>query len=87
MMQISSLLLALACGCANAGKAAPGDAGAGSDAGPIEPMARAGHGFVAGGVVAKSASYTLIGTLTSGQGTSSSANYTQRAGVLGATQP
>jgi hypothetical protein len=69
----------LVCGCASADRPSH-DASAGSAG------ARQGHGFVAGGVVAKSASYKLIGTLTSGQGTASSAHYTQRAGVVGATQ-
>ena len=72
-------VLALVCGCATADRSSH-DGSAGSAG------ARQGHAFVAGGVVAKSASYKLIGTLTSGQGTASSANYTQRAGVVGATQ-
>ncbi len=78
------LLLSLACGCANATmKTAPD--GAGSNANT--PTGRSGHGFVAGGVVAKSASYKLIGTLSSGQGTGASAHYTQHGGVVGSTQP
>jgi hypothetical protein len=64
--------------CANAEKPSHDANGSGG--------ARRGYGIVAGGVVAKSASYKLIGTLSSGQGTSSSAHYTQRAGVVGATQ-
>jgi hypothetical protein len=85
------LSLSLAFGCANAGKSSADDGGigpgSGSDAGPSQAMGRAGHGFVAGGVVAKSARYKLIGTLSSGQGTSISTHYTQHSGVLGSTQP
>jgi hypothetical protein len=78
------LLLSLASGCANATmKSAPD--GAGSDM--TKPTGRTGHGFVAGGVVAKSASYKLVGTLSSGQGTGASAHYAQRGGVVGSTQP
>jgi hypothetical protein len=78
-MRHLALLFVLVCGCANAERSSH-DASGGSGG------ARQGHAFVAGGVVAKSASYKLIGTLTSGQGTGSSAHYKQRAGVVGATQ-
>jgi len=77
-----SILLSLACGCATATMTADGN---GSDT-PVASR-RAGNGFVAGGVVGKSAHYKLIGTLSSGQATSSSAHFKQRSGVLGATQP
>jgi hypothetical protein len=88
-MLLFSLVLAIgalsATGCANAARTAPD--GTGSDAPPAQPGGRSGHGFVAGGVVAKSASYKLIGTLSSGQSTSASPHYTQHSGVLGSTQP
>jgi hypothetical protein len=85
MTRIMILLsLSLALGCANASKASSADGG-GSDAG-VAATGRTGHGFVAGGIVAKSASYKLIGTLSSGQGSTSSAHYTQHGGVVGATQ-
>lgn len=83
------LAFVFAVGCANASGGAPDGAGSavGSDA-TVNPAAggHAGHGFVAGGVVAKSAHYRLVGTLTTGAGTSASAHYTQHGGVLGATQ-
>ena len=87
-IRLLTLALVFVVGCANAGGAAPDGAGAaGSDA-TVHPAAggHPGHGFVAGGVVAKSANYRLVGTLTTGAGTSASAHYTQHAGVLGATQ-
>lgn len=84
-----SLVLAVAIvGCANA-VATSHDAGVtpGSDAGG-NPSAGgfAGHGSVAGGVVANSAHYKLIGTLTSGNGAGSSQHYVEHSGVLGVTQ-
>jgi hypothetical protein len=80
-MREIAVSIVLLCACAKGEVAKPDGAGSASAA------AHAGHGFVAGGVVAKSAKYTLIGTLTAGQGTSSSTHYVQRGGVIGATQP
>ena len=79
-MRITLLSLALACGCANASMKADGGQGSGA-------KGHTGNGFVAGGVVGTSAHYKLIGTLSSGQGTASSAHYAQHGGVVGTTQP
>ncbi len=91
MTRIRYLTIAFvfAAGCANASGGAPDGPGSavGSD-GAVNPAlgGHAGHGFVAGGIVAKSAHYKLVGTLSTGAGTSASAHYTQHGGVLGATQ-
>ena len=94
--RLLGLAFTLACGCANAtapgshddgGSGADSGSGAGTDATPIQPESgHQSHGFVAGGVVAKSASFKLIGTLTSGKGTAKSATYIEHGGVLGSTQ-
>ena len=78
-MRITLLSLALACGCANATMKA--DGGGGSNA-----TGHRGNSFVAGGVIGTSAHYKLIGTLSTAQGASKSAQYTQHGGVVGATQ-
>jgi hypothetical protein len=80
-MRKIAVSIVLLCSCAKAEVAKPDGAGSATAAG------RTGQGLVAGGVVAKSARYKLIGTLTSGQGTTSSTHYEQRGGVIGATQP
>lgn len=57
------------------------------DAGVDAAVGHAGGGSVSGAVKANSPSYTLYGTLRSGDGSSSSPGYVRRGGVAGATQP
>lgn len=46
-----------------------------------------GSGIVSGAVKSSSPSYTMYGTLRSGDGSSSSPGYRRRGGITGATQP
>ena len=57
------------------------------DAAIDAPIGHPGTGTVTGAVKASSPSYTLFGTLRSGDGTSSSPQYQRRGGITGATQP
>lgn len=57
------------------------------DAGIDAPIGHPGTGTVTGAVKASSPSYTLYGTLRSGDGSSSSPQYQRRGGITGATQP
>jgi hypothetical protein len=82
------LALALAAGACG-GDDTPGQADAATQPDASMPPAARGHegsGFVAGGVKSQSQNYKLVGTVTSGDGTSSSPNHQQRGGVVGSTQ-
>jgi hypothetical protein len=57
------------------------------DAGIDAPVGHPGTGTVTGAVKATSPSYTLYGTLRSGDGSSQSPQYQRRGGITGATQP
>jgi hypothetical protein len=57
------------------------------DAGIDAPVGHPGSGLVTGAVKAASPSYTLYGTLRSGDGSSASPGYVRRGGITGATQP
>lgn len=57
------------------------------DAGVDAPVGHPGTATVTGAVRAHSPSYSLYGTLRSGDGSTSSPSYQRRGGVTGATQP
>lgn len=57
------------------------------DAGIDAPVGHPGTATVTGAVRAHSPSYSLYGTLRSGDGSTSSPSYQRRGGVTGATQP
>ena len=57
------------------------------DAAIDAPIGHPGTGTVTGAVKASSPSFTLYGTLRSGDGTSASPQFQRRGGITGATQP
>lgn len=57
------------------------------DAGVDAPAGHQATGGVTGAVKASSPSYSLYGTLRSGDGSSASPSYQRRGGVAGASQP
>jgi hypothetical protein len=82
------LTLALACAaCASAGNAKDDAASPPPRDAAMVSTGATSTGMVAGSVMASSPHYKLIGTLNPGARSSSSSQYKERGGVLGATQP
>jgi hypothetical protein len=54
---------------------------------PSTTTGRTGTSIVPGAVQAKSAKYKMVGTVTIGNGYTSSTSYTKHGGIVGATQP
>lgn len=54
---------------------------------PVAKTGKAGQALVPGAVKARSAKYKLVGTVTVGNGWTSSPEHTKHGGIVGATQP
>lgn len=74
--------------CASGSTKAQDDASTEPDAPVVQPSnGKAGSRIVAGAIKASSPKYKMVGTLTVGDGRTSSAKFTKNGGVVGVTQP
>lgn len=88
MRRFLALTLLLAA-CASGTPKAQDDAGTPPPDAPVvpPPSGKTGARLVPAAIKAKSANYKMVGTLTVGDGRTTSANHVKNGGVVGATQP